>query len=95
MNSTNIRNDFPIFLEKPSLVYLDNAATSQKPSGVIEAVSRFYKRQNANPLRGLMTWPKRLQKSSKSPARLSPASSAQRVPRRSFSPEMPLKALIW
>ena len=49
----NVRNDFPIFRDHPSLVYLDNAATTQKPSCVIEAVRRFYETENANPLRGL------------------------------------------
>ena len=49
----NIRNDFPIFRDHPSLVYLDNAATTQNPSCVIEAVRRFYETENANPLRGL------------------------------------------
>ena len=48
-----IREDFPIFRDNPSLVYLDNAATTQKPSCVIEAVRHFYERDNANPLRGL------------------------------------------
>lgn len=53
MDFTNIREDFPIFRMNPSLIYLDNAATSQKPSAVINAVSRFYESENANPLRGL------------------------------------------
>ncbi len=35
------------------LVYLDNAATTQKPSVVIDAVSRFYERENANIHRGV------------------------------------------
>ena len=51
-----IRADFPILeLEvngKP-LVYLDNAATSQKPRAVIDAVSRFYGSENANIHRGV------------------------------------------
>ena len=34
-----IRKDFPIFKNYPDLVYLDNAATSQKPQQVIDAVS--------------------------------------------------------
>ncbi|MBN1268802.1 MAG: cysteine desulfurase [Kiritimatiellae bacterium] len=47
-----LRADFPI-LGKPvrdrrRLVYLDNAATTQKPRGVIEAVARFYECDNAN-----------------------------------------------
>ncbi len=47
-----IRRDFPIFEAHPGLVYLDNAATTQKPRVVIEAVSRFYSESNANILRG-------------------------------------------
>jgi len=51
-----IRRDFPILSRtvrgKP-LVYLDNAATSQKPRAVIDAVSRFYASENANIHRGV------------------------------------------
>lgn len=50
------RNDFPIFKEKPNgkrLVYLDNAATTQKPKQVLEAIDNYYRTANANPLRGL------------------------------------------
>ncbi len=47
-----IRNDFSIF-QKLNLVYLDNAATSQKPSCVLQAEQEFYERYNANPFRGL------------------------------------------
>jgi cysteine desulfurase/selenocysteine lyase len=50
------RNDFPILdteVQGHPLVYLDNAATTQKPSVVIEAVSRFYERENANIHRGV------------------------------------------
>ena len=50
-NLQSIRDDFPILStlmnDKP-LVYLDNAATSQKPSRVIEAVENFYKMGNSN-----------------------------------------------
>jgi len=49
----NLRADFPIFTNQPSLVYLDTAATSQKPQVVIDAVSRFYTTSNANIHRGL------------------------------------------
>ena len=51
-----VRADFPILQRKirgRSLVYLDNAATSQKPKAVIEAVSRYYERDNANIHRGV------------------------------------------
>lgn len=53
-----IRQDFPILSRtvhgKP-LIYLDNAATSQKPRQVIEALSDYYTRYNANIHRGLHT----------------------------------------
>jgi len=53
-----IRRDFPIlerrFDGKP-LVYLDSAATSQKPVSVLEAESDFYRRHNANAHRGVYT----------------------------------------
>jgi len=47
-----IRSDFPIFSDK-SLVYLDSAATTQKPKQVIDAVSDFYSNYNANVHRGI------------------------------------------
>lgn len=51
-----IREDFPILHRKirgRQLVYLDNAATSQKPLSVIEAISDFYKTSNSNVHRGV------------------------------------------
>lgn len=48
--------DFPILKEKMNgkrLAYLDNAATTQKPLPVLKAVEDFYRRENANPYRGL------------------------------------------
>jgi len=51
-----IRADFPILATKvhgKPLVYLDNAATSQKPRSVIEAIVRFYSGENANIHRGV------------------------------------------
>lgn len=49
------KKDFPIFnaKENEALIYFDNAATAQRPECVIKAVSDFYKKNNANPLRGL------------------------------------------
>lgn len=52
-NLKNIKQDFPIFQRYPNLVYLDNAATSQKPQQVIEAVKEFYEQHNANIHRGM------------------------------------------
>jgi cysteine desulfurase/selenocysteine lyase len=51
-----IRRDFPILGERAygrPLVYLDNAATSQKPRSVIDALVRFYTTENANVHRGV------------------------------------------
>lgn len=39
---------FPIFKNNPELVYLDNAATTQKPQQVIDAISHYYSHTNAN-----------------------------------------------
>jgi len=50
-----LKKDFPIFNNNRGLVYLDNAATSQKPRRVIRAIDDFYKRENANIKRGLYT----------------------------------------
>lgn len=48
-----IKKDFPIFKNYPDLVYLDNAATSQKPLMVIDAVSNYYQKYNSNIHRGI------------------------------------------
>jgi cysteine desulfurase/selenocysteine lyase len=51
-----IREDFPILRQRvrgKRLVYLDNAATSQKPQAVIDAITRFYAVENANIHRGV------------------------------------------
>ncbi|HXI90868.1 MAG TPA: cysteine desulfurase [Blastocatellia bacterium] len=52
----SIREDFPILKQlvygKP-LVYLDNAATSQKPTAVIDAMTRYYSTDNSNIHRGV------------------------------------------
>lgn len=48
----NLRKLFPI-LNNNSTIYLDNAATSQKPACVLEAIDNYYKNINSNPFRGL------------------------------------------
>ena len=51
MNIEKLRKDFPILDVKvhgKPLVYLDNAATSQKPKQVIDAVKNYYESYNAN-----------------------------------------------
>jgi len=56
LDLTKIRSDFPILAARVNgnpLVYLDNAATSQKPQGVLETLNRFYREQNGNIHRGV------------------------------------------
>jgi cysteine desulfurase / selenocysteine lyase len=51
-----IRNDFPILASKvngKNLVYFDNAATTQKPRSVIDALVKYYSEQNSNVHRGV------------------------------------------
>ena len=55
------RKDFPLFKaidektanENNGLIYFDSAATSQRPYLVLDAMNKFYREENANPLRGL------------------------------------------
>ena len=49
----DMKKEFPLLSENSELVYLDSAATTQKPLRVIEALTDFYREENANPLRGL------------------------------------------
>jgi len=56
MDVDAIREDFPILKTKMNgkpLVYLDSAATSQKPRQVISAISEYYQKYNANIHRGI------------------------------------------
>src|SRR6266536_6306998 len=51
-----LRADFPILDQKvhgQPLIYFDNAATSQKPRVVVEALRHYYERDNANVHRGI------------------------------------------
>ena len=52
-NLLKIKQDFPIFKNYPKLVYLDNAATTQKPKAVIDAITKHYEKNNANIHRGI------------------------------------------
>lgn len=58
MDIKEIKKDFPILdikVNNKPLIYLDNAATTQKPIQVIEAISDYYKNYNANVHRGVHT----------------------------------------
>jgi cysteine desulfurase/selenocysteine lyase len=53
-----LRGDFPILQQEVHgrpLIYLDNAATTQKPRAVIDAIARYYEHDNANVHRGVHT----------------------------------------
>ena len=56
IDPTTLRGDFPILAQTVNgrpLVYLDNAATSQKPRAVLDATLEYYARDNANVHRGI------------------------------------------
>lgn len=58
LNISEIRKEFPILEEKVNgkpLVYLDNAASSQKPISVINTISNYYLKEHANIHRGVHT----------------------------------------
>lgn len=48
-----ILTHFPFFSHHPGLAYLDNAATTQKPAAVIQAITDFYEKENTNVHRGI------------------------------------------
>ncbi len=53
--NNDFRKDFPFFSNNinKDVIYFDNAATTQRPKCVIDAIDNFYQLNNANPLRGL------------------------------------------
>src|SRR5450631_163542 len=58
LDITAIRQEFPVLNRKVKgkpLIYLDNAATSQKPQRVIDAINYYYSNHNANIHRGIHT----------------------------------------
>ena len=56
LDTGRLRRDFPILQEQVNgkpLVYLDNAATTQKPQAVIDTLTKYYTEENANIHRGV------------------------------------------
>ena len=56
LDAEALRADFPVLHQEVNghpLVYLDNAASSQKPAAVIDAIAEYYRRDNANVHRGV------------------------------------------
>lgn len=52
----SLRAQFPIIANNPELAYLDNAATTQKPQAVLDAVTDYLTTENANAARGSYPW---------------------------------------
>jgi len=92
-----IRDDFPVLQQKvhgKPLVYFDNAATSQKPRIVIEALNDYYERYNANVHRGIHALAERATRNTSAPARRSPIIMRHRLS-RSFSRAAPPRPSTW
>ncbi len=51
--TTKMKQNFPFFKKNPETIYLDNAATTQKPEQAITAINNFYTNTNANIHRGI------------------------------------------
>ena len=88
-----IRKDFPILdqiVNDEPLVYLDNAATTQKPLAVLEAVNHYYEQDNANVHRGVHTLAERATASYEAARELFVSSSTQ-VRQRKYSSQEELR----
>ena len=70
MSNSFTKSDFPVFDAYKGLVYLDNSATQQKPAAVLERVEKYYREENANPLRGLYDLASRRQRLTRTPVKL-------------------------
>jgi cysteine desulfurase / selenocysteine lyase len=53
VDPATLRRDFPIFANNPGLVFLDSAASSQKPAAVIDGIANYYRTDYANVHRGV------------------------------------------
>ncbi len=87
LDTEAIRKDFPVLdrvvHDGRKLVYLDNAATSQKPRQVLDALSEYYERYNANVHRGVhVLAEERPRRCTRARATRSPRSSTRRAATR-------------
>ena len=88
LDLARIRADFPILAERINgkpLVYLDNAATSQKPRVVLDAIANYYEHMNANIHRGVHTLS----------VRATEAHDAARADRQEASSTQPTRARLF
>jgi len=89
LDVARIKKDFPILevlVHGQRLVFLDSAASSQKPSAVIDSMTEYYETTHANVHRGCTPWPRKPPDATKKPEPKWPGSSAPARPRRSSSP---------
>ena len=49
----NIKDHFPFFKNNSKLVFLDTAASAQKPQSVIDSINQYYSKENSNVHRGI------------------------------------------
>ena len=94
LDGARIKADFPL-LSAPSdkpLVYLDSAATSQKPRQVLDAMQTFYETTNANVARGVYAIAEEATNEMEAARRKVATSSARRPRTRSSSPRTPPRA---
>ena len=93
-----LRKDFPILDQqvhgKP-LIYFDNAATSQKPRAVIDALVHYYEHDNANVHRGIHELSNRATNAFEAGRPAPRNSSTPKALTKSFLPGGPPKASTW
>ena len=92
LDAERLRGDFPILdreFDGTQLVYLDNAATSQTPEPVIEAIADYYREYNANVHRGIHRLSQEASVAYEEATIASRSSSAPTAARRSSSRRTP------
>lgn len=99
LNTEFVRELFPVFSQEPDLIFFDNAATTQKPQSVIEAMNRFYTSSCANAGRASYRWSTQaanaIEESRKSIAVFMKASAEDLVFTTGATDSLNLLALSW
>ena len=90
MTASDYRKDFPL-LQNEDTIYIDNAATAQRPQAVLDAVKVFYETENANPLRGFYPLSLKLPRVVRTPERQYEISFMQLPRKRLFLQEIQQK----
>lgn len=94
-----IKNEFPVLnqiVNDEPLVYLDNAATTQKPLSVLSAIKDYYENDNANVHRGVHTLAERATENMKQRVKKSVPLSMLNQQKKSYLPEgQPPQLIGW